>query len=167
MSVLSYCWLARVELMLLLVPDRTAYTLLSVLLTRERPVTKITTDCFLNYCSLPNTYTPLTVNNSAKFVDSKTYACTNATKVAWVGIKTRIGLRNSTSSYHKNGEKNQNEIDVHLREIQWIRKNNIGRWNQFIIELRIVEYTEVLTPFQIKSPPLLFLWRRNEVGLIF
>ena len=128
------------KLFLIDVPDRTANTLLSNILTHVRPGSIVITDCFKSYSNLPDIYRPLTVNHSVEFVDSQTGACTNTIEGTWNGIKTKTAPRNRTSSFHGPTEKRQNGIDDHLGEFQWRRKNSGDVWSGFLEAIKTVEY---------------------------
>lgn len=77
------------ECFLLPVPNRSARTLLPIILENVAPGTTIITDEWRSYRKLGDTYEHMTVNHSVNFVHPITVAHTNTVESMWCKVKSR------------------------------------------------------------------------------
>ena len=113
------------------VEDRSMNTLVPIIQRHVRPGSIIHSDLWRAYHNLEQLgYEHLTVNHSVNFKDPETGACTNAIEGSWNGIKASIPPRNRV----------QCQMEEHLFEFIWRRKNKNNIWDGFISALRDVYY---------------------------
>ena len=113
------------------VEDRSAETLIPIILRHIRRGSIIYSDMWRGYNTLNQLgYEHLTVNHTANFRDPETGACTDSIEGSWGSMKSKIPSRNTV----------HDEIDDHLFEFIWRRKNADNLWNAFIDALINIYY---------------------------
>jgi transposase-like protein len=116
------------------VPNRNRETLFEVIENHVIPGSKVITDCWKGYSGLQdiNNYTHDTVNHSHYFKDPITNVHTNTIEGTWSGLKRKIPERNRTSK----------QVDLHIFEFIWRRKNTYRLWDALIDSLAEIHYDD-------------------------
>lgn len=106
------------------VANRSADTLLSIISLHVKPGSIIYTDGWKGYCRLSSSlgFTHQTVNHKRYFIDPITLVNTNTIEGTWNGIKLCVSPRNRV----------RRNIEDHLFEFIWRRKNHENLWEAFI-----------------------------------
>lgn len=113
------------------VPDRTAETLLGVITQHVMPGSIVMTDMWRSYARLvEHGYDHRTVNHSVHFRDPETGTHTNTIEGTWNGVKLCVAPRNRT----------REDIDEHLMEFIWRRRNQADIWQGFLNALRDISF---------------------------
>ena len=123
------------KMFLLEVPDRSADTLLPIIVSHVRPGSVIMTDMWRSYSVLGGgTYaTHLTVNHSKEFINNDNGCCTNTIEGTWNGVKLSIQPRQRTRDIAPGC----------FQEFIWRRKNKADLWEGFLNALRGVTYNRL------------------------
>src|SRR5262249_23966280 len=122
------------------VPNRSSETLQNIISEYVRPGSIIHTDLWRGYIGLDVLgYQHYTVNHSRNFRDPETNACTNTIEGTWAGIKVGIPARNRTNY----------DMDNHLKEFLWRRKNANDLWGGFINALKLVYFEKCFILFKV------------------
>jgi len=105
------------------VPDRSAETLLPILKRKILPGTNIVSDKWKAYAKIEDIddrfFQHETVNHSKHFVDPESGACTNVIEGAWrAQLKSQISARYYTSG----------QLEGHLLKRMWMIKNQATLW---------------------------------------
>lgn len=121
------------------VPDRSAETLLNIISEHVLPGSIVHTDLWKGYQGMEGmegmeemNLSHLTVNHSKNFVDPITGTHTNTIEGLWNGIKLRIPPRN----------RNKDTIEDHLFEFIWRKKHLNNLWESFLNALKTTGYFE-------------------------
>jgi len=114
------------------VPDRTSATLRRVIEAHVRPGSIIHTDCWAGYNFLDemNEYEHRVVNHSRHFRDPVTGVHANTTEGTWCGAKRKTPIRRRTAR----------DVDEHLWEFIWRRKNEARLWDALMDALADTHY---------------------------
>lgn len=113
------------------IEDRSANTLQEIIRTHVKDGSIVCTDLWKGYASLEQNcgLEHLTVNHSLWFKDPSTGVNTNTVEGNNNGLKIAIRPRNRTK-----------DVDDHLEEFVWRRKNSHRLWDAFIEALKDVHY---------------------------
>lgn len=121
------------ECFIVRVPDRSANTLLPIIMERVRPGTTIVSDCWKGYSGLQKQgFQHLTVNHKYNFVDPETLANTQRVERLWGAAKWGNKKRRGT---------HRQLLDSYLAEFMW-RNNLKGRDPFEEILSDIVQFSE-------------------------
>lgn len=113
------------------VENRSSVTLNRIICEHVIPGSIINTDMWRGYSDLENLgYQHFSVNHSVAFKDDVTGACTNTVEGTNNALKMKIPVRNRVAD----------NIDQHLFEFIWRRKNNDSLFVAFIKCLRDIHY---------------------------
>jgi transposase-like protein len=114
------------------VKDRKADLLTHIIKKHVKPGSIIHTDMWKGYDRLEEVgiFEHYTVNHSKNFKDPETGVHTNTIEGTWNGLKTRIKPRNRV----------KRQINDHLWEFIWRRKNSNNLWKAFIKALSEIRY---------------------------
>jgi transposase-like protein len=114
------------------VQERTKETLFEIIQRHVNPGSIIHTDLWRGYTGLRliNGYQHHTVNHSMEFIVPNTTIHTNTIEGTWNGLKMQIHPRNRNA-----------DVEDHLWEFIWRRKNKGRLWEAFIEALKEIEYT--------------------------
>ena len=116
------------EVFMIPVHDRSAATLIPIIVKYVLPGTTILSDEWASYHNIPAaTFAHLTVNHSLHFVDPTTGVHTQTIESTWGGAKRF--LRNSMTT-------NPELLETHLSEVCWRKKNGENTFNELIKEIR-------------------------------
>lgn len=111
--------------------SRNKETLLEIIKRHVLPGSIIYTDLWKGYSGLENEgYEHFSVNHSIQFKVPGTNIHTNSIEGTWNGLKLQIRPRNRTK-----------EVEDHLWEFIWRRRNENGLWNAFINALKDIHYS--------------------------
>lgn len=111
------------------VHDRTATTLLDVIVRHVNPGSIIITDCWKGYRTdglLDEGMIHCTVNHSETFVDKETGAHTNSIEGTWSAMKWKIPVRKRT----------EEDIEGHLFEYMWKANNKEDLWSRLLVAMK-------------------------------
>ena len=118
------------------VDDRSAETLLDIIVRYVRPGSIVYTDCWKGYKTdglLEAGMLHSTVNHSLHFKDPITGVCTNSIEGTWAAMKGVIPKRKRTEEM----------IEPFLFEYMWRANNKEDLWSRFILALR--DYVDNVT----------------------
>lgn len=120
------------KVFLVQVENRSADTLLGIIERHVLPGSVVHTDLWRGYSALDDSfdYSHRTVNHSECFKDPNTGVHTNTIEGFWNGLKMQIKPRN----------RNKEEIEDHLFESIWRKKNSARLWISFLGALKDVSY---------------------------
>lgn len=114
------------------VENRNADTLSAVIERYVAPGSIILTDLWRGYNAIDKNenYIHMTVNHSQGFINKVTGTHTNTIEGTWSGLKRKIPIRARTAK----------QVDTHLWEFVWRRKNIERLWAGFIDALAEIHY---------------------------
>lgn len=122
---------AERKLFAITVEDRSAKTLIPLILKHVMPGSIIYSDKWRAYSSLNELgYFHYSVNHSETYVNDETGACTNSVKGTNNALKMKIPVRNRVKE----------NLEFHLFEFIWRRKNNSRLFPAFVDCLRDIHY---------------------------
>lgn len=116
------------------VSDRTAETLLDIIMRRVHPGSVVHTDLWKGYLGIESLLglDHYTVNHSKCYVDPISGCHTNTIEGTWNGIKIRVAPRN----------RNARDMTEHLLEFIWRRKQEADLWNGLLDAFKKTAYLE-------------------------
>lgn len=133
------CWVVvgiertpEAKVFLVPVEERSSETLTSILRRYVAPHSIVYTDCWKGYLGIQYDLevSHATVNHSKFFKDPATQVCTNKAEGLNNGLKMKISPRNRV----------KDNMEEHLLEYVWRKKNQSCLWSSFIEALRDIHY---------------------------